>query len=1529
MLPRLKTQPASSPSDSWRSFAASTVIATGARRIGGTTATGVSSLRLLLRLVVLLPWFFLTSQAAALITADAVWKFRPGTNEASTPIGGWRQLSFDDSSWTDAPAPFYYSTDATEPPFHEGEPFNGTAITGMMGTYSSIYLRKRFFVPNAAVVSELILGAACDDGFIAWINGVEVARYNVSSGERAYNTFAGNSVNEPAELGSFSIANPTMVVSGTNILAIQVFNVALNSSDLGFMAELSAPVDNTPPVVSSQHPASGATVGELSQVEVTFSEVVFGIDAADLVVNGLIATNVTGSGLGPYIFTFPAPPPGDVSLRWASAAGIRDGSSNVFVGVDWSFLIDTNFVVPLARITELMASNSSGLADEDGDSSDWIEILNPRESSLNLSNWCLTDNAANLTKWRFPGVTLAPGARLIVFASGKDRATNGSQLHANFSLSADGEYLALVMPDGSNIVSEFRPQFPSQPANVSYGAIEDIGGDAYLFTATPGGPNSVALGAERVADTKFLPTRGIFDSPIEVAITNATPGATIRYTTNGSLPSLTNGVTYTGPITVTRSMAIRAAAFKPGSVPANVDTHTYVILDSVLRQSGTPPGWPSSSVNGQRFDYAMDPRIVDHTDTNLGGPAQVRSSLQALPSLSIVLPQSDFSGASRGIYVNAQQRGSDWERAASVELLNDPGYGGGFHAHAGLRIRGNFSRDGNNPKHSFRLLFRSEYGTGKLRYPLYGESAAEEFDALDVQSPQDFSWAFSDPQECNYMRDTWSRDTQRDLRQPHARSRWLHLYINGIYWGIYQIEERAEATFAANYLGGDNDEYDVIKNTGFADDFRIEATEGFLTGPVGQPSAWERLFAACRNHYETPSEASYFALQGLLPDGVTRMDAPDSVLLDPDNLADYLLMVMYSANTDMASSSWVGQKPNNFVGIRRRGGERGFVWVAHDGETSLDYYSNDYDRTGPVTGSIRDEFVWSNPEFFHNDLLPSLEWRTRFGDRAQRALYNGGALSPEACVARLNARATELNAAIIAESARWGDAQRSSAPYTRAHWLTKVNETRNWFNGRREHLIAQLRSDRLYPQVAAPTLSQVEREFTPGTQLTLAAPVGTIFYTLDGEDPRRAGGTLSPGALRYVDPIRLSRTIRLRARALVSTNWSALVDVELFRAQDFSALRFTEIMYNPPSLGTIDGDQFEFLELKNIGTSELDLGGCVFTGISFTFTNGATLAPGAFFVLARDMTNFTAKYSGLTPNGVYGGNLSDEGERIALVHPANGDEILSVRFNNAAPWPPAADGADFSLVPVDSNAPPSDDASNWRASALPGGSPGADDPAPMVFFDFVLQPVSQSVAVAELVTLSATITGGLPFFRYEWYRDGEGVATNVSDFTSFLAFAAPSVPATQGYRVIVRHLVSDICITSAVATVIIQADSDGDTLPDSWEVTYGLAGDDPADAFVDHDGDGLSNAQEYQSGTNPTNFQSRLSVDLEKSAGDTVVRFQASANKTYTVQWSDGLAPSRWNRLRDIPAKTADRTEVIVDSTSKSRFYRVVTPRVP
>ena len=89
-------------------------------------------------------------------------------------------------------------------------------------------------------------------------------------------------------------------------------------------------------------------------------------------------------------------------------------------------------------ISEFMASNSSALADQDGEYSDWIELHNVGNVPTDLRDWFLTDDAAQLKKWRFPSLGMAANSYAVVFASGKDRAVAGSQLHANFSLDANG-----------------------------------------------------------------------------------------------------------------------------------------------------------------------------------------------------------------------------------------------------------------------------------------------------------------------------------------------------------------------------------------------------------------------------------------------------------------------------------------------------------------------------------------------------------------------------------------------------------------------------------------------------------------------------------------------------------------------------------------------------------------------------------------------------------------------------------------------------------------------------------------------------------------------------------------------------------------------------------------------------------------------------------------------------------------------------------------------------------------------------------
>ena len=141
-------------------------------------------------------------------------------------------------------------------------------------------------------------------------------------------------------------------------------------------------------------------------------------------------------------------------------------SQRVFERLEPRRLLDAGPLV----ISELSAINNSGLTDGDGEFSDWIEIHNPTAATVDLDGWYLTDDDENLAKWQFPDISMAPGQYRVVFASGKDRADPG-ELHTNFQLDGDGEYLALVRPDHVTIAHQFHGEFPGQYSDISYGLV--------------------------------------------------------------------------------------------------------------------------------------------------------------------------------------------------------------------------------------------------------------------------------------------------------------------------------------------------------------------------------------------------------------------------------------------------------------------------------------------------------------------------------------------------------------------------------------------------------------------------------------------------------------------------------------------------------------------------------------------------------------------------------------------------------------------------------------------------------------------------------------------------------------------------------------------------------------------------------------------------------------------------------------------------------------------------------------------------
>jgi len=993
-----------------------------------------------------------------------------------------------------------------------------------------------------------------------------------------------------------------------------------------------------------------------------------------------------------------------------------DGAGGVD-GADFAIFAANWLVGPLV-INEFLASNSSTLEDPDepGESADWIELYNAGKAVVDLGGMYLTDDLAEPTKWQIPeGVSIGSGGYLLFWA---DDDEEQGDTHTNFQLDKAGEEIGLFDPNGVTLIDSIT--FDRQAVDVSGGRFPN-GSNVWRFSATPtpgASNNGEYIGL--VADTRFNPDRGFYDpnDAIQVTLSTDTDGAEIYYTTNGSEPDPCNpdAAIYTGPIPVEGTTTLRAAAFKTDWLSTNVDTHTYIFVEDVIRQSpnGEKPGpdWPEPysdwDPQDQWIDYGMDPNIVN--DPNYAD--LMDDALISIPTISLVTDLDNLFNPSTdpnfgGIYVNARGHGIEWERPTSVELINPDG-GEGFQIDAGIRIRGGMSRTFSNPKHAFRLFFRVEYGDAKLNFPLFGDEGVDEFDNIDLRCAQHYSWNYVLGHEATQNRDVFSRDSQRDMGRPYTRSRYYHVYIDGHYWGLYQSQERSEASYAESYFGGDKADYDVAKPDRTAGNI-IEATDGNL-------EAYHQLWEAFDSGLTT--DAAYLNVQGLNAGG--QRDPNYKVLLDVDNLIDYMIVIYYTGNRDSPiGPPDVDIFSNNFYAIYNRAEPDGFKYFVHDCEFTLEEHRGWYphgvyeDRTTAGTHSNLALKKYFNPMSLHRELVGHPEYVMRFADRVHKHFFNDGALRPAAATARFTARANEIDLAIIAESARWGDAKVSGAPYTKNDdWLPCVNGiVSSYFNHspetRTDIVLEQFENRDWYPDVEAPIFNQHGGRVDAGFELTMTNPEGDgeIYYTLDGTDPRLWGGALLPAAIEYDDnPVILYESTLVKARVMDNGDWSALTEAVFAIGPVKENLRITEIMYHPPD------PNHEFIELKNIGPEAINLNLVSFTdGIDFTFPF-LHLNPCEYIVVVKNETQFEAKYgAGINIAGQYFGSLDNAGEDIKL-EDAISETILDFDYEDN--WYDITDGDGFSLTVRDpNNADPNDwgDKKLWRPSATVGGSPGWDD----------------------------------------------------------------------------------------------------------------------------------------------------------------------------------------------------------------------------
>lgn len=540
----------------------------------------------------------------------------------------------------------------------------------------------------------------------------------------------------------------------------------------------------------------------------------------------------------------------------------------------------TSEVAPLF-INEVMSGNISTIRDSEGAYWDWIEIFNPSDEAVDLQGYGLSDDTSRPQQWTFPSTLIQPGSYVLVFASGLDRREPGKDLHASFKLDAGGESLLLTAPDGRTVD---QAQVPALQSDQSAGRRPD-GSDVWFVyakaTATPGRANSDASVGPVIDPPQFTISENFFPRGTELTVGFKSPptGQTIRYTTNGS-PVTSASSLFSVPLVLKQTTVVRAAAFEETRLSAEAVRTFFVGAEHDLPviSMAAPPG-NFEFRNG--YLYGMGNSVFD---TN----GQVR---QTFP----------FSGS------NAWK---DREVEVSIEFY-EPDHKLGFQQRAGLKIHGGWGSRG-YPQKSFALYARQKYGQGKIKHRIFPDKAIDSFESLllrnsgnDNQSTHQtaprppitaFGTTFSYGSyfvNCSFtlMRDAMMQRLLKEVDIDTQAYRPAVVYINGDYWGVYNIREKLNEDYVVANHGVEKGQVDVIDGYG-----------SIMAGDATVYSAM-RSFISTR---DMRNDANYALVQ--------------QKYLNIDNFIDYHLAVIYFQNFDIGNvRCW-----------RERTATGRFRWIVYD-----------------------------------------------------------------------------------------------------------------------------------------------------------------------------------------------------------------------------------------------------------------------------------------------------------------------------------------------------------------------------------------------------------------------------------------------------------------------------------------------------------------------------------------------------------------------------------------------------------------------